>query len=460
MTSFTDTIAAIATPLGEGGLGIVRLSGPRALEIAAALFRSKTGGNLSDAKSHSCHFGRLTGDHPIDQTVLTLFRAPNSYTGEDVVEFSLHGNPFLLQEAVATCLRQGARQAGPGEFTQRAFLNGKLDLTQAEAVADLIRAKTEKTHQAALAQLEGRLAAQIRGLRDALLPLLAHLEVALDHSDEDHAFLDRAPLQERCAALSRSVDGLLKSAAVGKVLREGLRVALVGRPNVGKSSLLNALLREERAIVTPIAGTTRDTLEETLNWAGIPVVLTDTAGLREGTPDPVERLGIERTKRAVAQADLVLGLFDGSQPLSAEDEAVVETCAPHPHLWVVNKSDLPASWEIGRLSALNGGAPIVPVSAKTGAGLETLLEKVKDAALNESASASEAEWLLNNRHRDALGRAHTALLRAAEAAGGEAYEECVALELKTALGALGEVIGETTSEDLLGQIFSQFCIGK
>lgn len=460
----SDTIAAIATPLGEGGLGVIRVSGPQAIEITKEIFDPAKPINLTHAPSHTCYFGTIKGEgYLIDQVIATLFRAPHSYTGEDVVEISAHGSPFGLKQILALSLRLGARLAGPGEFTERAFLNGKLDLTQAEAVADLIHAKTERSHAAAMVQLEGRLAAQVRRLRDTLLPLLARIEVGLDHSDEGHPIISGDELAERCHIVQKEIQALLRSAPVGKVLRHGFRVALVGRPNVGKSSLLNMLLHEERAIVTPIPGTTRDTLEETLDWDGIPVVLTDTAGIRRGK-DAVERLGILRTKKAVEQSDLILAIFDGSEELTVEDQDVIVLAQGRPHLWVMNKCDLPALCHAGvwENPARRGLVEIeaVHVSAKTGEGLPELIKRVKQLALQGQATAGEAMVAINTRHQAALERAHEALARASEASCQEAFEECVALELQAALRALGEIIGETATEDLLGEIFSKFCVGK
>lgn len=460
MHSTQDTIAAIATPLGEGAIGVIRLSGPRALPILQTIFQPLRSVDLTFAPPPSCHVGKIIAGSTIDHVVVTVFRAPHSYTGDDVIEISAHGSVQGLQQILQLCLRQGARLAAPGEFTQRAFLNGKMDLTQAEAVADLIRAKTAKAQTAAMAQLEGHLARQIRVLRDQLVPLLAHVEVGLDHADEDHEFLRHDQLLAACHRVSAEVDRLLASAHVGKILREGLRVALVGRPNVGKSSLLNALLKEERAIVTPIAGTTRDTLEETVDWEGLPVVLIDTAGVREASNDPVERLGIERTRQALQQADLVLCLFDRSVPLTSEDHAVLKECLSKPRFWVLNKVDLPASWTEAEFHRLNGQAPTIPVSSKTGEGLASLIQQVKTLALQEKASLGDAAWGINARHHQALERVQQALTEASRAAQGKAYDECVALELKTAMNALGEIVGEISTDDLLEQIFSTFCIGK
>jgi tRNA modification GTPase len=477
--SFQDTIAAIATPLGEGGMGVIRVSGDQALGIVQAFFRPTREINLQDALTHTCYFGKVIADASpqpspsgrgrvlesgeaeiVDQVVVTVFRAPHSYTGEEVVEISGHGSPFTLQKILKLCLAKGARLAEPGEFTERAFLNGKMDLTQAEAVADLIRAKTDKTQAAAVAQMQGRLAEEVRTLRNGIMPLVAHLEVGLDHSDEDHDFLSRDQIQSRCRAILEPMEHLLHSARLSKILRDGWRVALIGRVNVGKSSLLNALLKEDRAIVTELPGTTRDTLEESVNWDGIPVVLTDTAGFRQGTEDPVERLGMERSIRTLQAADLVIGLFDGSEDLLAEDHEVIRQAMMKPHIWAINKNDLPPRLTAKTLQSFNGNAPLVRFSAKTGEGLHGLVQEVIRMAISEKAAAGEAQWLLNTRHQAALERARQALLQAIEAAESNAFEECVALELQTALQALGEIVGETTTEELLDEVFRNFCVGK
>jgi len=493
MQSPQDTIAAVATPLGEGGLGVIRVSGAKAIAVIKAIFRPAKTIDLENVPSHTCHFGSITTEPPspglrppsplsrerasispspylrekglgdegaIDQVVVTVFRAPHSYTGDDVVEISAHGSSLTLQSILGLCLKNGARLAGPGEFTERAFLNGKMDLAQAEAVAELIRAKTEKTRAAALGQMRGSLSQKVRDLRGRLLPLLAHIEVGLDHSDEDHDFISRAHLTTRCEEVRQEIDSLLQSARVSKILREGLQVALLGRPNVGKSSLMNALLKEDRAIVAPTPGTTRDTLQESVNVNGMPMVLTDTAGLRPEAQDSVEKQGMERTRRSLQEADVVLGLFDGSTGFSAEDDHMIRQAMTKPHIWVINKCDLPRQFSSETLQTYNGSAPVVTLSAKTGEGLETLVEQLTALALDEKARTSEARWLLNARHEDALLRAREALSHAVDAAREETFEECVALELQTALGALGEIIGETTTEDLLDQIFSTFCIGK
>lgn len=471
MSGEPDTIAAIATPPGAGGIGVVRVSGPAALDAVSRFFRSSRKIDLRSVASQTCHVGSLrvhspspddagasSGEgEPIDQVVVTVFRAPHSYTGEDVVEISAHGSPYVLQEILRTLTAvPPVRPARPGEFTQRAFLNGKMDLAQAEAVAELIHAGSAEAHRAALSQLGGALSDEVRRLKNRLLPLLAQIEVGLDHSDEDHEFLPHARLVERCREAVGSIDDILASARIGKVLRDGFHVAILGRPNAGKSSLLNALLREDRAIVTPVAGTTRDTLEERIEIDGVPVVLTDTAGLRDRSGDPVEAIGIERTKRAAREADLVLWVCDaGREPESGGFDQPAEL-ASIPVVVVRNKIDL-----IRR--PLDGGsfpAGTLEVSALTGEGLEALRAALHRRAILQGGGVQSARWLLNVRHQGALARARESLGLAQEAAEGSAYEEVVALELRAALSALGEIIGETTTEDLLDQIFSTFCIGK
>lgn len=446
-----DTIAAIATPIGEGSVGMIRVSGSRAFALAQQVIRPSPQLDPAPPRFPHCVVGRFVHhEHTLDHVVATFFKGPQSYTGEDVMEIAGHGNPALLATLLQALLSQGARAAEPGEFTLRAFQNGKIDLTQAEAVADLIRAKTDRAQHAAREQLFGRLGVEIRRWRDHLLPLLAHVEVALDHSDDDHEFLAREGLIEQCERLQEGLTQLLRSGPIGQRLRDGLRVVLVGKPNVGKSSLLNALLKHDRAIVTAIPGTTRDTLEEWTDWNGLPVLLTDTAGVRATASDPVEHLGIERSRRAMAAADFIFVVQDASQSPDAEDEAVLAAVAEKPHVLVLNKSDL------GQRSVREGLA----VSALTGEGLERLTERVSRFALGETAGSLEARWMLNQRHRETLERATEALARATAAARADAYEDVIALELRTALSALGEIIGETTTEDLLGQIFANFCIGK
>jgi tRNA modification GTPase len=499
-----DTIAAVATPPGEGGIGIIRVSGPQAFPIAERIFRRARAAQHPLA-SHRLYFGTIrdpeTGE-VLDHALLLTFRAPHSYTGEDVVEFSCHGSPLLLRRVLQLIWREGARPAQPGEFTQRAFLNGKLDLAQAEAVADLIRARTESQLRAALYLHEGALSRTIRQLSDPLLALLAQVEATIDFSEEIGE-LDRDAFATLLSELQTQLEQLLMRARSGRLLREGVRVAIVGRPNVGKSSLLNALLGEERAIVTPIPGTTRDLIEEAFQIQGVPIVVLDTAGLREN-PDPVEQLGIERTRRAVEHADLLLVVCDLSEGLTEADCALLATLpTDKPRILVWNKADLvpfahllqvsPTSGEnrLGtglpsedknsssgspclqgeptggglqkpaeRGSLKEGGFDItVRVSALTGEGLPTLCEAILDA-VNLTGVGEESLLLAHERHVRAVETARQHLISALEATRAGLPLEVLAVDLRGAWLALGEITGETVDEQLVNRIFRDFCIGK
>jgi tRNA modification GTPase len=455
-----DTIAAIATPPGEGGIGIIRVSGPLAFPIAARIFQRAHGkNNTGEARfeSHRIYFGTIldpeTGER-LDRALLLPFRAPHSYTGEDVVEFSCHGSPLVLQRVLRLIWREGARPAQPGEFTQRAFLNGKLDLAQAEAVADLIRARTESQLRAALYLHEGALSRTVRTLNDALLALLAEVEAAIDFSEEIGE-LDRETLAQRLQQLIEQLTSLLQRAQAGRLLREGVRVAIVGRPNVGKSSLLNALLGEERAIVTPIPGTTRDLIEEAFQIRGVPIVVLDTAGLREN-PDPVEQIGIERTRRAIEHADLLLVVLDISEGLTDADRVLLETLPDNkPRIIVWNKADL-VSDDVP-LPSLPGVA--VRVSALWGDGLTALCEAILQG-VNLSGVGEESLLLTHQRHQQAVEEARRALISALQATNGHLPPDIIAVDLRAAWLALGAITGETVDDELIHRIFRDFCIGK
>ncbi len=459
-----DTIAAIATPLGSGGLGILRLSGPEAFSIAGRTFRASS--PLDEAPSHSLHHGVVhDGGIVLDDAVAALFRAPRSYTGEDVVEFSCHGSAPLLRRILDLLIKNGARLAGPGEFTKRAFLNGRMDLAQAEAVAALIAARSDDARRWALDQLRGGLSERLKTFREKLLGLLAHLEASLDFAEEEVPDLTRAALIDRTAALHREVEGLVATAPRGRLFRDGLRAVLVGRPNVGKSSLFNAHLGADRAIVTALPGTTRDTLEETLDVDGLPVVLTDTAGLREGA-GLVETEGIARARRALEEADVVLWVMDAADPLTKEDIGVAGLLEGKRVISVLNKADtLPPG--IDRMPLLDRARKSRPpakdaafVSARTGEGLaelKNLLLPPADAPARESA---DGPTLVNDRHEALLVETAAGLGAAAEAARAGDPDECLALELRRALDALNQVTGQNVSDEVLDAVFSRFCIGK
>ncbi|MBC8076726.1 MAG: tRNA uridine-5-carboxymethylaminomethyl(34) synthesis GTPase MnmE [Chloroflexales bacterium] len=458
---YDDTIVAIATPPGEGGIGVVRLSGPLAPTILACIFRAARPGAL---RSHHLRYGHIIDptDHSVvDEALATLMRAPRSFTREDVVELSCHGGPLPLQRTLDVALAQGARLAQPGEFTLRAFANGRLDLSQAEATLDIIRAQTDAGLALAQSQLGGWLAREVRRVRAALLGPLAYFTVLVDFpEDEVEPQQTHADLCDQLAAVER----LLADASQGQIYRQGARAVLVGRPNVGKSSLLNALLRADRAIVTPIAGTTRDTLEETANLAGIPVVLIDTAGIT-ASDDPVERLGIARSRSALAAADLALLVLDASRPLDSDDAAMIALTADKPTLVVWNKCDQ-ASVTLADLVAQRPHKRVaagVATSALTGDGLAGLATVIAQTLLGKSSlrvPTSGAQLVSNPRHRAALERAAQHLRHVVEGEVSGVPTDLLTVDLTAALNALGEITGESVDEDLLTAIFSRFCIGK
>jgi tRNA modification GTPase len=454
-----DTIVAIATPPGVGGVGIVRLSGPEAVAIADGFFQPTRGAPLARSPSHRMRHGWvLAAGQPVDEALAVAMRAPHSYTREDVVEVHCHGGNRVLRTVLELATGGGARLAQPGEFTLRAFLSGRIDLTQAEAVGDLVRAQSALGLRVSANQLRGRLHAEIAALTDEVRQVAALVAAGIDFPEEDVVFAHREQIAGRLERAGARLDALLARAGQGRIAREGLAVAIVGRPNVGKSSLLNALLREERAIVTEIPGTTRDTLEEAAELGGLLVRLVDTAGIRH-TAEPVERLGIERARRAMAQAELVLLVLDGAEPLSADDETLLAGAPPGATLVVVNKQDrlggAPPAWA-GRLAE----RPWLGLSARTGAGLPLLEERIRAWALHDERPALEEALLTNLRQESAARQAREALRGARHALAEGRGEELLAVDLEQVLLALGDIVGATTPDDLLERIFAEFCIGK
>jgi tRNA modification GTPase len=454
--ALTETIAAIATPLGEGGVALIRLSGPRSLAIADASFRpaGASAPAPSEAATHSIHFGRIyRGGQVVDEVLLSVMRAPRTFTREDVVEITCHGGLVPAKQVLDTVLENGARLAGPGEFTRRAFLNGRIDLAQAEAVADLIHSRTELAAAAAQEQLAGKLSRRIEAVRDDLMRTLAHIEAHIDFPDEDIAPDTRGKLVERLSGAAGAIDQLLRTANEGAILRRGIRAAIIGRPNVGKSSLLNQLLGRDRAIVSPHPGTTRDTIEETANVRGIPVVFIDTAGLREAA-DEIEVEGIRRSRGTLAASELILHVLDGSVRLDGGDEKLLSEYAPGKRILVVNKVDLPRCLE------LPAGVSAIEVCCLSGAGIENLKDAIKEKLWAGKIQAEMLEVMINSRHEDALRRARDGVERAAGALRAQLGLELAALDLRLAANAVGEIVGKTATEDLLDSIFSQFCVGK
>ncbi|HUW66106.1 MAG TPA: tRNA uridine-5-carboxymethylaminomethyl(34) synthesis GTPase MnmE [Spirochaetia bacterium] len=457
-----DTIAAIATPPGEGGIGIVRVSGPEALVIVKDIFRPRASNVDLGRVKNRLVYGHVcdTDGTCIDEVLVGVMRSPHSYTREDVVEINCHGGFVALQLTLEAVLSRGARLAEPGEFTKRAFLNGRLDLAQAEAVADLIGARSVEGHRLALQQLGGRLSGEVAGLQDKLLSLLAAIEAELDFPTDDVGEMDRETLLARVRDILEHLAVILRGFAAGRLYREGVSTVLAGKPNAGKSSLLNALLRQDRAIVTSVPGTTRDVIEETLVVRGIPLRLADTAGLRE-TGDQVEKLGIERTRRAIELAGLVVLVGDAAAGVTREDHALAALVAGRPAVLAVNKVDLaPGGAAFAELAALLPGCRVVEVSALTGAGLPELEEAMAGMVLAGKALLGETPLVAARRHGQALERARDLLLALVEKSGEGWPVDLLTIDLREAWQALGEITGSAAGEEVIDRIFRDFCLGK
>lgn len=453
LSGWDDTIVALATPPGVGAIGVLRLSGHQAIDVVNVLFPSK---DLHAQASHTLHVGALKKEGEVlDEVVVSLYKSPRSYTGEDVVEISCHGSPYVQQRVLDACIAAGARLAKPGEFTQRAFLNGKLDLTQAEAVADLIAANTKASQKTALHNIRGGFSSVLSTLREQLIRFSALIELELDFSQEDVEFADRTDLKNLVGEILRQTSSLLHSFQLGNVIRNGVSVAIIGKPNAGKSTLLNALLNEERAIVSDIPGTTRDTIEEVLNIDGILFRLIDTAGIRSHSADAIEKVGIERSLQKRREADLVLYLFDATATalddlLKAEEELKDEGIH---YLLVGNKAD------IANTDSLKFGQNILFIAAKTGVGIDTLKQRMVAAVLQEN-TLGENVVVTNARHFHALQQVAQSLREVLSGLDQNIPGDLLALDIRRSLHYLGEITGEVTSEDQLDFIFSKFCIGK
>lgn len=451
-----DTIAAIATPPGDGAIAVVRLSGSDALTIADRIFRGKEA--LADAAGFTAHLGRIM--HPsgpiLDQCVVTVFRSPHSYTGEHCIEIGCHGGSYLSSRVLEALLAAGARSAEPGEFTRRAFLNRKLDLTQAEAIADLIAARNERSRRVSMEQLQGRLGDEIRMLRKALVDLCSLVELGLDFAEDGIDIVTNEEIKKRLTDSAIKIERLVLSYKTGKLLRDGVSIAIIGRPNVGKSSLFNAILESDRAIVTHVAGTTRDTIEESLSIEGIVFRITDTAGIRESS-DIAEAKGIYRALQAIGSADLILRVVD-AEPTPDDVAAELESLSSSQGVIVVrNKSDLLPSPPPDRFQEKH---PLIHVSARTGYGIDRLRSAIVDFAGPNSQDAGSGQIVTRERHRASLQSAFDRLSDAIAAAGSGASGEFIALDVRGAAEALGEITGEVTTEEILNNVFSSFCIGK
>ena len=454
----TDTIAAIATPLGVGGIAVVRCSGPQAIAAAQRVFVRQNGFPVTHLQSHRAYHGFVVDGQGqrIDEALLCVMRRPRSYTREDVAEISCHGGVLITQRVLDAVLEHGVRVAEPGEFTRRAFLNGRLDLTQAEAVIDLINARSQASHRAAVNQLDGALSRRLRDLREELIQVSVYLEAGIDFPEEDLQLVSEAELDKRLAGVAAQLEALAASFARGRLLRDGMAVAVVGRPNVGKSSLLNALLGRDRAIVSPQPGTTRDTIEEELTLGGVLVRLTDTAGLH-GAEDWVEQEGMRRARSAVGRAELLIVVLDGSAALTAEDRMVMAETADAPRLVVRNKCDLPPLWNSADLPCRGH---ILDVSALRELGLSDLQDAIVRHALGDEPLGQEEVLLTRARHHQSIKGALQNVRTAQRALQDGIPLECVALDTGEALQNLADVLGESIAGEVLDRIFHQFCVGK
>lgn len=458
-----DTISAISTPLGEGGIGIVRLSGPQSTAIARKIFQAKRAGAWWEGRGHVLVYGHVIDQadgKQVDEALLGYMRSPLTYTREDIVELNCHGGIVPLRRTLELALAAGARLAEPGEFTKRAFINGRIDLAQAESVIDIIRAKTEKGLKVAAAQLKGELSQKIGKLQDEVLGLLAQIEANIDFPEDDLEDITGRNIEDRALKLAAELDTLIRNAEAGKIYREGIWTIIAGRPNVGKSSLLNRLLRENRAIVTEVPGTTRDIIEEVINIRGIPLKLVDTAGIRE-TGEKVERLGVERTKEMIGRADLVLLVLDSTAGITGGDREIAGLVKDKETIVLINKIDLKSDGiGIEEAQGLACGRPVLRISAVEGYGLDALEEKIVDMALGGRVSPSDEIMVTNVRHKRALEKSREYLLEARAAIRGNVPVDIVSIDVKAAWEALGEITGSTITEEIVDRIFADFCVGK
>lgn len=455
-----DTIAAVATAYGEGGIGIIRISGEEALPILQGIFEFH--GDTDTFTSRRMTYGKIIDKEKnqiIDEVLAVYMKGPKTYTAEDVVEINCHGSMVSLRKTLALVLRKGARLAEPGEFTKRAFLNGRLDLSQAEAVIDMIRAKTDKSFDVAVSQLEGRLSLKVEEIRQKLLDLLVDITVNIDYPDEDIEEMTYEKLEESIVETQDMIEKLLATSSTGRMIREGIKIAIVGKPNVGKSSLMNGLLKETRAIVTDIPGTTRDTIEEVLSIRNIPVYLVDTAGIRE-TSDKVEKMGIEKSKEAFNQADFILFLLDGSRPLEEEDLQIMEFLKERKSLVLINKRDLGEAISIEEIAAKLPASQVIEASLLKGQGITEIEDAVEDLVYGGEIVQKESMMVNNVRHIELLQQAVKSLTDALHMSERREALDFIEVDVKNAYERLGEIIGETVSDDIINEVFARFCLGK
>ena len=455
-----ETISAVITALGEGAVGIVRISGENALAVGEKMFRAASGKKLAEYALNTLVYGHVyEEDSLIDEVLAVYMKAPRSYTAEDVVEIQCHGGVQSLKKILELSYKEGARPAEPGEFTKRAFLNGRIDLTQAEAVMDIIKSRSEASLKLAVRQQNGQLAKALRSLRTDLVDIIVNLEAVIDYPEEDIEDVTFGKVQESISTSCEKIENLLAHAHTGKILREGLRTAIVGRPNVGKSSLLNALLKEDRAIVSEYAGTTRDVIEEQLLLDGVPLVLADTAGIRQ-TDDFVEAIGVERSKQHLQDAELVICVVDGSVPLTPEDEDILEAAQAKPFVIIVNKSDKDINDNFLALQERFGKEQVMALSAKTTQGIDEFTAWLKNFVYGSEGALSDGVDVQNARHEQLLREALGFLEDAGNAAENMLPYDCIVIDVRNAIDLLGEITGDTVQDEIINQIFSRFCIGK
>lgn len=455
-----DTISAIATPPGEGGIGIIRISGPMSKNIANEIFKPFYRNNIDEYAQRTLVYGNIVDcDEIIDEVLITFMKGPNSYTAEDVVEINCHGGFISTRKILELTLKKGARLAEAGEFTKRAFLNGRIDLSQAEAVIDVINAKTEKSHELAQNQLKGALSRRIKSMRDRLLDVLTQIEVAIDYPEEDIEFITYKELEDKVNSVYNDIVNLENTADTGKILREGISTAILGKPNVGKSSLLNYLLGENRAIVTDIPGTTRDVIEEYINIGGIALKVVDTAGIRD-TDDVVEKIGVEKSKQYMDSSDLSIVVIDSSRELDKDDIDILECIDPDKTIVVLNKMDLERKIDMEVIYGYIDRDYIINISAIENEGIESLYEKIQEMVFSGGVSNTSEICISNTRHRDAIYRARISIEEAIKALGDNLPYDFVEVDIRDAWTSLGFINGDTATEELLDNIFKNFCIGK
>ncbi|HDA9461377.1 TPA: tRNA uridine-5-carboxymethylaminomethyl(34) synthesis GTPase MnmE [Staphylococcus aureus] len=456
-----DTITSISTPMGEGAIGIVRLSGPQAVEIADKLYKGKH--LLNDVPSHTINYGHIIDPESkevVEEVMVSVLRAPKTFTREDIIEINCHGGILTINRVLELTMTYGARMAEPGEFTKRAFLNGRIDLSQAEAVMDFIRSKTDRASKVAMNQIEGRLSDLIKKQRQSILEILAQVEVNIDYPEyDDVEDATTEFLLEQSKEIKQEINRLLDTGAQGKIMREGLSTVIVGKPNVGKSSMLNNLIQDNKAIVTEVAGTTRDVLEEYVNVRGVPLRLVDTAGIRE-TEDIVEKIGVERSRKALSQADLILFVLNNNEALTQEDYTLYEVVKNEDVIIIVNKMDLEQNIDINEVKDMIGDTPLIQTSMLKQEGIDELEIQIRDLFFGGEVQNQDMTYVSNSRHISLLKQARQTIQDAIDAAESGVPMDMVQIDLTRTWEILGEIIGETASDELIDQLFSQFCLGK